>query len=220
MNQKETDQLYHLLRRCYLSDAKDRQAIVGLARHLLCGGDYLALIQYSQMYGERYLLGPVSTALKNSGIEFRRIIEFGAGLGWLSRGLSITFAKDGVPKECVTIDKRPWGAISLKADLEKPSDLVAVKTMLREWDLIIMADFLHCVDNPTEFIADLGEWPIMMLEYMPSNPEHLVSYHEQLGRFGATSFSPDDIEDLFEDRLTDVLAIEPYALVIAGKRTQ
>ncbi len=218
MNQQETDQLYHLLRRCFLGDSRDRQAVVGLTRHILGGGDYLSLIQFSAMYGEKYLLQPTAQAIKDSDIAFSRIVELGAGLGWLSRGLASYFAKNDKPKEFITIDKRPWGAITLLADLESPSDIASVKSILQEQDLIVMADFLHCVIDPEDFISSFGSWPIVMLESMPSNPEHLVSFHEQLAKFWATSFSPDDIEDLFTDRETEVLTIEPYVLVSAGKR--
>ena len=94
MKKEDLDQLYHLLR-VVSNDAANHKdvelssVVFGMCKHLLCGGDYLSLIQYCAYYGENFLLEPTFKAIVATKWVPLRIVEFGAGLGWLGRGLSL-----------------------------------------------------------------------------------------------------------------------------------
>lgn len=219
MEKEQIDQLYHLMRVASCSSHEELLALSQLSRHLLSGGDYLSLIQYSAFYGEKYLLEPVFKALVDHHVDFDRVVEFGAGLGWLSRGLASLYARAGLNTiGTLTIDKRAWGGIGIVADLETAEGIEEVRSSLGITDLILMCDFLHCVEDPTAFIDEFPDWPMAVLEYMPGDPEYIVSFHEQLERFGASSFIPEDLPSTFIGRDVDIVDLDMYVLVLASRR--
>ncbi len=66
MNKDQIDELYHLLRlasnmkgtglvKTGLFVHEEVNTIYGIAKHLLAGGDYPALVRFSMYYGERFL---------------------------------------------------------------------------------------------------------------------------------------------------------------------
>lgn len=224
MKKPEIDQLYHLLRQASniseerkintktcLTPQEQINVIYGLCRHLLAGGDYSALVQYSQYYGLSYLLDPVFDELKRGNYQPKRIVEFGAGLGWLGRGLSAKFGM--LPT--LFVDKRPWPLINLVADLETGEGRDIVLDALQEDDLIIACDFLHCLDNPREVMADFSTWPAVILEYYSANVEFTKSYSFQIHRYGACPLtSIAEFKDIFPDRVSRTIPIDPYILIL------
>lgn len=195
----------------------------GLSRHLLAGGDYSALIKYSQYYGTRFLIEPaykhiVSHLYRRSEIHKpKRIVELGAGLGWLGRGLAGKFGL--LPT--LFIDKRPWTFINIVADLETEKGKSLVLSSLQEDDLIVMSDFLHCVDADSldDILIMLAPWNKAILEYYPrNNPEWMDSYIEQITRYGADIFIPDSIEMIF--RGVNIIDISPYILMLVEKEDE
>lgn len=224
MEKQEIDQLYHLLRRVSnifedkklstktcLTPQEQINVVYGLCRHLLAGGDYSALVQYSQYYGESYLLSPTFQAIKATGWQPKRIVEFGAGLGWLARGLSAKFGM--LPT--LFVDKRPWPLINLVADLETQEGVDKVLNELEDGDLIVSCDLLHCLEDPQQAMADFAEWPMAMLEYCPSSEELKGSYSTQIRRYGACplTFYP-ELKDIFPNRVNRTISIDPYVLIL------
>jgi len=224
MEKHETDQLYHLLRQAsniseeqkisiktFLTPQEQINVIYGLCRHLLAGGDYSALVQYSQYYGLNYLLDPTFNELKRRNYQPKRIVEFGAGLGWLGRGLAAKFGM--LPR--LLVDKRPWMLIDLIADLETEKGRDVVLDALQEGDLIIACDFLHCLDDPQEVMADFSMWPTVILEYYSANVEFTKSYSFQIHRYGACPLtSIAEFKDIFPDRVSRTIPIDPYILML------
>lgn len=224
MTREEIDQLYHLLRKVSniageidtttgLTPAEEISVYEGLCRHLLSGGDYLALVRFSSYYGTKFLVEPTYEATKKTGWEFSRIVEFGSGLGWLGRGLS---ARLGL-LPCMFIDKRPWTLTDVVADLETEKGREQVLGEMRDGDLIVMCDFLHCLDNPEEVLEPFSKWPMVVLEYMPTNPGHRKSYFTQISRYGATPFHPEGVTGVFEalpGRSVDAVDLDPYLLFL------
>lgn len=187
-----------------------------MSRHLLAGGDYLSLIQYSAHYGEKFLLRPFVKSIQTIGWEFDRIVEFGAGLGWLARGLAMAFTK-----HYVTLDKRPWPATTYTMDLELQFHVETTRdTLMKEGDLIVMSDFLHCIEDPVRLVSSFPDWPMAILEYCPTNPEWLVSYADQIGRYGANAFTPEDFETMFLGRKTEIIECDPYIIILTDKRQE
>lgn len=226
MNKQEIDQLYHLLRQAS-NISEDRKintktclmpqeqinVIYGLCRHLLAGGDYSALVQFSQFYGESYLLGPTFREIKykfGPTWQPRRVVEFGAGLGWLGRGLAAKFGM--LP--LLLVDKRPWPLINLVADLESQEDKEVVLHEMKEGDLIVACDFLHCLEDPYEVMAGFDKWPIAVLEYRPADVSYLESYSEQISRYGASPVTTAFVESTFPGRKRHLADIDPYALAL------
>lgn len=219
MKKDQIDELYHLLRVASNEPAdpmqsfSTQQVVTGLTRHLLGGGDYLALVQYSYYYGTNFLLNPTYKAILRTKWKFDRIVEFGAGLSWLGRGLAATF---GVGY--VLVDKRPWGGVTL-IDLETEAGIQAAIDNLKPNDLIVMSDFLHCIDDPVSLLSTFGDWRMAVLEYTTENPEYMVSYADQVKRYGAEAIAPQDFELEFLGReIIETVDLDPYVLILADRR--
>jgi len=228
LKKQEIDQLYHLLRqasnisedyrintKACLTPQEQINVIYGLCRHLLAGGDYSALVQYSQFYGLSYLLEPTFQAIKSIGWQPKRIVDFGAGLGWLGRGLAAKFGL--LPT--LFVDKRPWSLINLVADLETQEGIDAVLNELSDGDLIVSCDLLHCLEDPQQEMADFSGWPMAMLEYYPTNQEFKKSYSLQIHRYGACSLTYPELKDVFPDRVSRTIPIDPYILMLVDPVT-
>ncbi len=216
MNRQQIDQLYHLLR-VASNEGKDpaqafstQQLVYGLAHHLLAGGDYQALIQYSAFYGEKFLLEPTCTAVGDTEWEFDRVVEFGAGFQWLGRGLANEF--DLLPT--LFVDKRPWTLIDVVADLETPEGRENILSYMHPNDLIVMSDVLHCLNNPKEVMSAFSEWPLVVLEYCPKHNDYRYSYSEQIGRCGAKFIEPRDYSAMFSSRRIVSKDLDPYVLLL------
>lgn len=217
MIKPQIDQLYHLLR-CAFNEGEKRQssevtnAIYGLAGHLLAGRDYLRLIQYSRYYGERFLLQPTHRAIVEHGWLPDRIVELGAGLGWLSRGL-VSMLRAA---EVLTVDKRPWMAIDIMADLETDGGLARVLAQMKDKDLVVMSDFLHCVEKPETILSAFSKYPMVIIEYMPTNVEWATSYTLQIERYGGNPIDAIRWLALLSatGRKVDMKDLDPYALIL------
>lgn len=161
LTKREWDLLYHLLRRASM-DPYSKPIALGLAQHLLSGPDYPSLLNYSSYYGSRYLLPRLISLLRRFRVSPRRIVELGAGRAWLGRGLSEEF---GVP--LVTVDKRREFSPTLVLDLESQGGLEELSRVLKDQDLIVMADFLHCLDSSWEDLFRLlSPYSSLVLEYL------------------------------------------------------
>jgi len=226
VNRQEVDQLYHLLRvasnavreqgvnsKTGLTPQEEVNVFRGLCNHLLGGGDYPALIRFSQYYGERFLLESTLRAVRGTEWQFSRVVELGAGLGWLGRGVAAGLGS--LPT--LFVDKRSWVLIDVVANLETEAGIEVVLNQLKEGDLIVAADLLHCLDNPTEVIGHFSKWPLAALEYCSANTDHDTSYCTQIGRYGATPIMPEDFRDMFPGRKVDIVDLEPYILLLVDK---
>lgn len=215
LTSNQLDELYHLLR-C-LSNGEDEEeidAVLGLVRHLLEGSDYPGLIRYSKFYGERYLVGGVVQEIKRTDWEFSRIVDIGSGLGWLGSGISARFGLIPV----VNVDKRSWPGVTLLADLETKEGVSDLLRTLGGGDLIVMADFLHCIENPEELTVKIKPWNKVILEYFPVNGDHRSSYSRQILRYGALPLNSIELSELFPNAVREV-HIGPYELLLVGSET-
>jgi len=223
LEKKEIDQLYHLLRRVSnyaeggvqrgtsLTAKEQIGVLYGLCRHLLAGGDYLALVQFSQFYGESFLVEPVSKIIKNRGWKPGRVVEFGAGLGWFGRGLAGNLGMLPI----MSVDKRPWPLINLVKDLEVKEDKADILHSMKKDDLIVACDMLHCLEDPYEVMAGFDEWHIAVLEYMPENDDFRHSYSEQITRYGANPLlSLEGLAAVFPGRKSTLAKLDPYVLLL------
>lgn len=224
MNKEEVDELYHLLRKASndmsmgtnpdpitgLTPAEEGSRILGLTRHLLGGGDYPALVQFLQMYGEKYLIEPVANYVLLWGKRPERIVELGAGLGWLTRGVSRILKVD----RTLTIDKRAWSLTDVVLDLETDYGVKKLLALLKEGDFIFMCDFLHCIEDPNQFLTMLNKWNLVVVEYCPQREDYGLSYSAQLSRYGARAFSVDEMEALAPGRPKHLMEIEPYRIYL------
>ncbi len=218
MNSKQWDQLYHLLRVVSNSpDEEEHAAAAGITAHLMGGdgeGYYEGLLAYLSHYGKRFLLEPVCKAITVRKLEFNRVVEFGAGTGWLSEGVGKHFM---VPY--LQIDKRGWTPNTMVADLETEEGIKSVLEVLKPGDLIVMSDFLHCLGNPDMTMANFPDWNTVVLEYVPFSAAHMRSYKTQLERLGATPFHDRGrIAQIFTFRKRNTYDLDPYILTIVGKQ--
>ncbi len=190
------DQLYHLLRHASNTcNVDELSTLQGLVSHLFTGGDYLGLARFLAFYGRKYLADGVYSEMVDAGITPTRIVEFGAGLGWLSNSLASCFKID----KTLTIDKRAWIGTDMIADMETRRGLEAVHRQLTEGDVIVMSEFIHCVNNPKEITSLFREWPMVILEYCPSSGAYVESYRKQITRYGATYMGPDTLAEMFRN---------------------
>jgi hypothetical protein len=221
MEKQELDNLYHLLRVASNDLALDtdefkeqRTALLGIVRHLLQGSDYLGLIQYSAYYGEQFLVRPTYEAMVHKGWKPTRIVDLGAGLGWLSRGLSLLYGASVT--STLTVDKRSWGAIDLPANLETSDGIWQVISTLKDKDVIVMSDLLHCLNNPREILSAFSKWPMAILEYCSARSEYAYSYCFQLERYGASFLPQSNLIQMLHEvgRPVETVNLEPYILTL------
>ncbi len=223
VKKEQIDELYHLLRVVSNGDISTEEfartgrpqrevnrIFHGLSRHLLAGGDYDALIQFSAYYGSRFLLKPACEAIDKTGWAPVGIVELGAGFGWFGRGVSALF--ESIP--CLFVDKRHWVLIDIVADLETEHGLSKVLSAMREGDLIVAADLLHCLDDPKGIMSRFSKWPMAILEYCPISNDYAESYTTQLRRYGANPLATEVFEELFPGRRVDIVDIDPYILLL------
>ena len=216
MNKANWDQLYHSLREVFNSrDPLEKAAARGITRHLFghVGGNYRGLLDFSTYYGERFLLVAACNAVAGQKLKFGRIVEFGAGMGWLSKGMGRCFE---VPN--LQIDKRDWTPGTMIADLEAEEGIRAVLEVLRPDDLIVMSDFLHCLDSPGKIMTEFSSWDMLTLEYLPRSQTYSSSYVAQLRKFGATPFrSKVQLDEIFLFRRRYFYDLDPYILTVVRK---
>jgi len=213
LTSEQYDELYHLLRLISnIGDPEETGAVNDLISHILGGGDYWGLINYSAYYGHRFIAADAVKAIKETGWDFSRIVELGAGLGWFGAEISARYAMLPV----VTVDKRTWPSVTMVADLETEVGLEMLASELRPTDLIVMCDFLHCIDDPQELLVRLNTWPLAILEYYPEKSSRRLSYSIQIARYGATPLSSVDFSGMLfpEGREVKRVHIEPYELML------
>lgn len=223
MTREQFDELYHLLRVASneAAESKDQElssTIIGITKHLLEGGDYLRLIQYSAYYGRNFLLEPTYLAMKEAGWEPTRIVEFGAGLGWLGHGLANKFGL--LPN--LFVDKRHWVLIDIVADLETEQGLKTVSAALRPGDFIVMSDFLHCIEEPEQLLQRFVDYPIAVLEYGTEGRLYENSFNVQLERYGVKPIPYGMLKGMLLSARTNVQlsGIGPYTLALLHKEEQ
>jgi len=194
MLKEDYDIYYHILRKasneCAGNTRKQEEAsrLLGLARHLLGGGDYLALIQYSAMYGEKFLIKPAIDLITKEGLKPTRVIDIGAGLGWLGRGLTLKLMQGCISEpDLVTVDKRNWSMITERLDIEDKDDRdYLIHTYPPDGStLVTMCEFLHCTDNQKEIVDAFYDYDLLVIEYVGFDEDSFTSYQEQLRRYGA-----------------------------------
>ena len=194
MDQAQIDEFYHILRQLNLEDdLVQKEAVSGIVSHLMDSeGDYVGLLRFLSYYGDKYVLPLAIDFLKDkaSKFEFTRVVELGAGFSWLSRGLGNAF---NVPT--LTADKRQWVFIDVVADIETQQGVERVISELKDGDLIVMCDLLHCLDDPQKVMGHFSRWPKLVLEYNPRYTHYKESYDAQIKAKGCKVV--DGITDVF-----------------------
>lgn len=198
MKKEFYDQFYHLLRvhsneMARSEDPEETQAMRGITNHLLSSkGEYVGLLQFLSYYGKKYI-APQVTAILDDSVRIghlespKRIVDFGAGLGWLSDHLSYHLSRLENPVPNIKIDKRQWFGIDIVADVESSNGLLRILDALKEGDLIVMCEFLHCITNGNYLMDKLGKYPVVIIEYFSGRADYQDSYKTQIVRFGAES---------------------------------
>ena len=195
MDKSQWDHYYHELRKLSLTDDLiQKEAIVGITTHLTKpGGDYQGLLRFLAYYGELFILPDVIAFLEfNRTLKFNRVVELGAGFGWLGRGLSTNF---NIP--AVYVDKRQFTSIDIVADIESVNGRQRVLDILKDGDLIVMSEVLHCLNEPADVMSSFAKWPKLVIEYQPVNQDFKKSYEEQIRKLGCTVFP--GIRQVFPD---------------------
>ena len=85
---------------------------------------------------------------------------------------------------------------------------------MKDGDLIVAADLLHCLDDPKKIMSHFSKWPMAILEYAPTNEEYAGSYSTQIKRYGADPIEPESFEDMFPDRNVEIVDLDPYILML------
>lgn len=212
MDKEFIDMLYHKLRELSLTnDLQQKQAVQGITNHLTTTGDYAGLLRFLAYYGENYLLEPAFAALGQSFVHPARIVEFGAGLGWLGRGLAQEFGN--LPT--LFVDKRQWTLIDIVADLESKNGRARVLDELKKGDLIVMSEFLHCLEDPAAMLRAFRQWPMLVIEYDSEVADMRHSYNAQIEKYGAKPLgSTFKSSGMFSSFSTRAYKCEPYSIFV------
>ncbi|GAI25447.1 unnamed protein product, partial [marine sediment metagenome] len=102
----------------------------------------------------------------------------------------------------------------LVADLETDQGMAKVLSAMKDGDLIVAADLLHCLDDPKDVMLHFSKWPMAILEYCPANKKYAGSYSTQIERYGATPIAPESFMDMFPGRKVDIVDMDPYILLL------
>jgi len=199
------------------NDVQQKEAIRGITSHLTDpGGDYNGLLKYLAWYGESFLLPEVLDVLHQSKAKFSRVVAFGAGLGWLGRG--IANGHGGLP--ALFVDKRQWVLTDIIADLETTNGRQRVLDALQPGDIIVMSELLHCLDNPEKMLKLFEKWPMLVVEYSAWSARYMQSYNQQVAKFGCIPVS--SLGRIFPGRRISSRAVEPYKIAfiypLGGKK--
>lgn len=208
MQRDKVDELYHNLRLLNLSESTtEKEAILGITAHLTApGGDYIGLLRYLSWYGENFLLNDVNLLLNNRGAQFDRVVDFGAGFGWLGRGISN--AHDALPT--LFVDKREWTLIDIVADLESSEGRKRIYDALKPGDLIVMSELLHCLDDPQAVLDPFRFWPMLIIEYAAWSNTYMDSYRRQISKLGCKPIG--NIGDIFPRRAINFRVVGTYKI--------
>lgn len=209
MDKSSIDILYHKLRELSLTDdTQQKEAIEGITNHLTKGGDYIGLLRFLTYYGEHFLIEPAFNALNLSQIYPQRIVEFGAGFGWLGRGLAQRL--NNIPT--LFVDKRQYALIDIVADLESKNGRARVLDELKDGDVIVMSEFVHCMNNPQSAMKQFKRWPLLIIEYYSSRVDMMRSYNNQIKAYGAEPL--DNIRKVFPSFGVQMYHREPYSITV------
>ncbi len=205
------DEFYHQLRELNLSDdIFEKAAIAGIVSHLTGrDGDYVGLLRFLTYYGEKYVLPDAVKFLRQNShlLEFNRVVDIGAGLGWLGRGIA-----NGLNTSLPTlyVDKRQWAMIDVVADIEAKNGIKRVLDELKEGDLIVMSEVLHCLNDPEKVMKPFKKWPILAIEYDSVYAVYRSSYRKQIENFDCNLV--DGIHDVFKGCSISSQPTEPYMM--------
>jgi len=141
-------------------------------------------------------------------------VEIGSGYGWLSRGLSAMLGL-GRP---LCVDKRPWPNVDIVLDLEY-EDMKPLVEQLRDGDVIVASEFLHCVTNGSEILNELSSWPVLVLEFDTGSKLFGASFVLQVAKFGGDPVSTSNLTEQFGTRKWRVVNIHPYNLFLLERRS-
>ena len=226
ITQRDIDEYYHLLRKFSNYAADNGRAFVpptdlmkyervevlrGLSDHLLKGGDYNALIRFSQLYGTENILPRVVEAIESRGWSPRRVIDIGCGLGWLGRGISSYFS---ISK--VSIDKRRWPLVDKVLDVDTDNGLDELLKLTEDDDVLVGCEFLHCLERPFTFVDSTRMLNRIFIEYSPLSHKMLNSYNEQIKRFGCTVVDMNELHAKY-NMSSSVVGCDPFKILVIDK---
>lgn len=210
------DQFYHFLRMlCTDGDEEDLRIARDLFNHLTTPrGIYDSLLNYMEYYSTQFLLPTIGYYIKEFPwrTTFTRVVDLGAGKGWLGRGLSEDL---GLRYPPLLVDRRPWeGATVL--DLEKQEGIQALMKMLvPPQDLIVCSELIHCLDVPSLLLDAIRDYPLVILEYDIAYLDLGASYDRQVSEYGARPIDLVGLAGLLAPREVTNRHLPPYVLLLS-----
>ena len=100
----------------------------------------------------------------------------------------------------------------LYADLEVEEGRNIVLRQMKEGSLVVMSEFLHCLESPEEVVSPFSSWNWVVLEYNIHHKDFGESYKSQLSKMGANPLSRTVVEALFKGRPFQHSFLDPYHL--------
>ena len=223
LDQNDYDNLYHMLRRFSNGSPETRRAAYCIASHLLRAPDYEHLLTWSTRYGMMFLQMHVKEVLQKAWPDrsFPKVIELGAGFGWLGMTVAQHYGVDAL-----LVDNRahlqgnPLGLYSYElVDLENGERREKFTDKIWTGDMIVMCDFLHCVDDPAAVLKSFSGCPMLIMELtFPETDAYRESFKKQIERYGATAFKPSDVWAIVDDAGCKIIWSEdhwPYTFICA-----
>jgi len=196
------------------NDRSEQEAIKAIVNHLTTrGGDYPSLLRYLDWYGRTFLLDNIVDNLRLIQLKLNRVVDIGAGLGWLGIGLAEKFT---IPY--LLVDKRQYMGIDIVANIESNNGIARIMDEISPKDTIVMSEVLHCLSDPKRVMGKLRDFTIIAIEYYPSEDfpereEYMLSYWKQTGSLDCTRI--ENLDEVFLYHNLYIHDMHPYRMIVA-----
>ena len=222
MNEESIDQLYSNLR--YLSYTEEpewKKAISDLTNYLLGDGHYESLVNFESQYGKYFLLPHFINIACRMEASIRRVVDLGCGLGWLGDGLHKALDLELPP---LLVDKRPWTKDCFIFDLEQEDLCKLFDEYIKEDDLIVCSELIHCLDNVSKLrlIDTIKNYSFIICEFGCSDRRLAETYDHQCILKGCSCMTASFIQSAMSlyQYPARMSVIGPWAFFVNERREQ
>lgn len=172
-------------------------------------GDYTGARSYLNELGAKLIL-PTALSIMDilaPPLEFTRVVELGAGFGWMGRGISSYYK---LPY--LSVDLSDYAPVDIIADIESPQGQRVITDRLLPLDLIVMSEVIHCLKDPISAMKPFWAWPMVVIEFWPAAISYCPIFNNGEKNYHLGHAPEKTIHDIFPNSKIRTFSIETHAL--------